>query len=433
MRIGILAATLKIFLRTAIFREQSMARIRGRALNPLARPATIPRSIFMDSRLASSTNCDALAEHLARFPHAARAQLEALIGVSERVAQLAHAHPVLFFILATGLGPLETRCLAVRLAVAGFPLADIADAAGLPNCFRRLPPEACRGPLEAVRWSPTANAMLAPHLPAYPGKAANWLHACTFANRACDERFAAWIAPQSALLDDAWSAQLLLPLALFAWHSQHPDQPAGRLIARPWTPRLKLATTINHTRRWLRRLRTLVELPEQGIEDPWLGPGEACGYTFTPLTTRAQILEESRAMTNCVDGYGPRLLANECRLFSITQTGARIATLEIGWHSASQSLKVFELKGPHNDDCPPEVWHAAWRWLALPQNRRTTPPGPRNPVTLDDILAPYRAATANGNPQWARGWSFASLGEALRGIANLTSRTVACVRIDPLH
>jgi len=359
--------------------------------------------------LQSTNDNRCLAQQIDRYPDYSRAMLEAFAAISERLAQLAFAHPVLFFSLATGIGPKSARTRAVRLAVAGRPLAEVSRAAGLPNCFRRLPPEACQARIEPVCWSPAADRMLGQHVPTDPATASGWLSITSYAHRACDETFAAWIAREKSLFGNWHYLSALLPVALYAWHSQNPDLPAGRAIAKTWSPRLKFKTALICTKLWIRRLRCVAGLPEQIVMDPWVAAGESGGFAFTPLLSQEQLFAEARAMNNCVASYGGLLAANISRLFSVTHRAERVATLELRWNRAADQLVISGLKGRGNVSCSPAVRKAAANWLALSPDRISHQPERRRPPTLDEMLAPYRNATSCGDPRWAKGLTLGQL------------------------
>ena len=60
-----------------------------------------------------------------------------------------------------------------------------------------------------------------------------------------------------------------------------------------------------------------------------MGPVEIDGFTITPLTSEAGLLEEAQEMRHCVSGYGRTCANGGSRIFSITRDGQRVATIEI--------------------------------------------------------------------------------------------------------
>jgi hypothetical protein len=244
-------------------------------------------------------------------------------------------------------------------------------------------------------------------LPRRVEHSAAWLRTITLARRADNEAFALWLARETRSIDSGFLLAAVPSLALFSWYSRHADLAPGQIITRRWSPALRLNPALRSAHHWLRRLSAL-GLQADPI-DPWLAPGTHQGYALTPLLTRDDLLEEGESMDNCVASFGPELSANICRLFSVRSGGARVATLEIRWDYKKGGFRIRDLKGPSNDDCPLSVWKAVIGWLALPQNSRQEPPSMTQIAALDDVVADYRAATALGDPNWARGLVLAEL------------------------
>jgi hypothetical protein len=97
--------------------------------------------------------------------------------------------------------------------------------------------------------------------------------------------------------------------------------------------------------------------------DVWLAPGTTDGYEFIPLRSAQDVIEEARAMKNCVRGYGSDIAHDASRLWSIRKDGARVATLETSWWGGHLLLEIHELQAAENNDAPIEVWQAAMRWM----------------------------------------------------------------------
>lgn len=341
-------------------------------------------------------------EQVRRFPEEERERLSACIALSERVAQLAHTHPLLLYALADAYGPLSARREVVRRAVAGRPLADVAAPLDLPACLRRLPPEACSSQLPYFRWSPAANRSLAPLVPRDAAAAKAWLRHITFAAHAGNEAFAIWVAKQRCLYETARvRPSALRPLALHSWHCLNRKGAADPLLTAPaWSPSLGLSTAIDRARAWLRRLKLLLEIGPTGIVDSWVPQGKACGFVFQPLLTPQDLIAEAHVMQNCVDSYGADIARNACRLFRVMRKGCSVATLELRHDLSERTLTVTQLKAPANRECPLALWHAAWSWLK-PYVEHMKPPRPnRDRPGLARLLDRYasRFADANDGP-----------------------------------
>jgi hypothetical protein len=356
----------------------------------------------MGARSSDPMNSAVVATQLARFGGRYVRRLAQCAALSERVAQLAFSHPVLFFALATQYGPLEHRQRAVQLAVDGRPLGEICAAIAIPLAFRRIAPESCREALTPARWSPDASRLLAPLIPTTNATAAAWLSGVSFAHQACDEAFAIWLAAQRPLFDHRpVSKAALTALAMFAWYSQHSVLPAGDDPQARWRPDLSLENAVLRTAAWVQQVKLLVELGPEGLADTWLGEGTLAGYRFTPIATPEALYAEARAMHNCVMTYSSRLARDECRLFSMTHGRRPMATIEIAYSSDLGGFRIAQMKGPLNTECPREAVAAAHAWLA---RQPKGPPvrgragGPISEQRLRAYLAPWREA-APGDPR----------------------------------
>lgn len=348
---------------------------------------------------------------LALFQGGVGPQLEACAALSERVAQLAFSHPLLFFGLATGWGPLAQRCAAIELAVEGRPLADVCDAMGLPFLLRRLPAESCREALPWVQWSADSGRQLAPHMPEVPDQAASWLRAISLSHYWCDEAFAIWTAAQPALFrgKPALGRRALFPLALFAWFSQRPELAASPPRAWRWSPTLGFETTLQRLAAWLELLQLISDIGLEGLSDSWLPPASVEPYHFEPLTTPVALVAEGSGMKNCVVRYGARMARGSCRLFSLRRHGERIATIEVGYSRATGKLEIAQIKGYGNRSCTRATIEMAHRWLAEQDAPSQLPRAvERGAGKIDALLAAYRVDTGPGS-QWTPSLSLSSL------------------------
>lgn len=339
----------------------------------------------------------ALEAQLARFPPLQHACLQQCAQVSHRVAELAASNPLLFCALATHYGPLAARLEAVRLAELGRPLTEVSRALDLPNCLRRIPPEACIAPLPYVRWSPDAARLLGPQVPGSAPEAARWLKIAFYSARSCHETFALWMCKR-VILDDDFDPALLRPLAMFAWHSRQPENPLQRLAIRPWSPRMGLGTAVREAKLWFNRVKLFMYFHQTPLADAWVCGGSAGGFDFVPLLSCQAILDEGTAMRNCLHSYADRLARNACRLFSVRQGGRRIATLELAPPGCGDSSpRIAQIKGPENTEPPRAVRRASKDWLKAGAHRAlgvATPPvsRARAEAKFAAVMQPYWTA-----------------------------------------
>lgn len=355
------------------------------------------------------------------------AGIRALLRQDERFAELAIVFPGLLYALASGHGSAEARAAAARAVASGAPLKDAAAALGVPMWLRRLPPNAFQGPLDAIPTSETFARRIANQLPRPGDDSGFWLSAVTFAAGTCGEDFAVWLAQQPIHRGEGDVADLLTPLAAYAWFSRSRNTEAQRLIVVRWRPELGIDTAICAAKSWLNRVRLVAQLRPGVVTDPWLAGGTTGEFTITPLLDAPSLLAESHAMHNCADQYGDRIARDRCRLFGIAGPQGRLATMEIAAHPREIGiLTIAQLKGRHNMPASTEVWQAAHRWLSTQQGLRRPatllpPDRPLCARTWSSLMAPYHAAAGEPGPTTAAG-AASMVARYEAGLARLAAR-----------
>lgn len=336
---------------------------------------------------------------LQRFPLPVRREVRRLARSSTRLADLATVFPGILYTLATRRGALAARVRALTMIEDGTQLKHVARALELPMWLRRLPPEAFEALPVNVPKSEMFGRRIATRMPTSPQESAFWLQSVLFAERACHEDFAIWLAGQHVFADSGDAEKLIAVVAAYAWYSGQPTTDASKLIVVPWRPEVAFDTALCAAKSWFNRVRLVLQLPDGAVTDPWLKPGAVSGFTFEPLLNQAAILAEAHAMQNCADQYGERIVRDKCRLFSVRRNGARVATLEIGPHQREAGvLSINQLKARHNMAASTEVWQAAYTWMASQQALKRLPvlgnAGERNfdQAAWRTLLQPYRDA-----------------------------------------
>jgi len=299
---------------------------------------------------------------LRRYSAATQTAVQTVARIHARVADLAVSFPVLLFALALPRREIDPVC-ALAAAIDGRPLADVAQAAGVPLWLRRLPVDALTKPLPLLPDSDLLRRRVVNHLPRSPKLAPIWLDAVSLAAQVAHEPFAIWIA--RALTRDAKEFKLgeLRLLGLWAWFSIHPGTTGHRLMPRPWQPGMSLKTAREAAGEWRTRLDLHINLGEAPIADTWLSPGFVDNYEFVPLRCADDMVAEAAAMQNCVETYGDYVAHNCSRLWSVRTDGRRVATLRLGQYAGDPLIMIRELKAERNRKVPVEMWWAARQWL----------------------------------------------------------------------
>ena len=318
---------------------------------------------------------EALETLAGRFPTSARREVRRLLRTSARMADLGVVFPGALYALAARRGPAAARLGALSLIETGAQLKSVARVLELPMWLRRLPPEAFQELPSKLPTSESFARRVATRLPKSPDESAFWLQSVLFAQQACDEDFALWLAEQPIFTDAGDADKLLSILAAYAWFSRQPDTRGHQLIVVPWRSEIAFDTALCAAKSWFNRVRLVLQMPRGAVNDPWLKPDQAQGYTFEPLLNHEDILAEAQAMQNCADQYAERLVREKCRLFSVKRNGQRVATLEVGPHQRETGvLAVNQLKARHNMAAPGDVWQAAYSWMSAQSGLKRTPP-----------------------------------------------------------
>ncbi|MEO1543192.1 MAG: hypothetical protein AAFR75_04140, partial [Pseudomonadota bacterium] len=304
--------------------------------------------------------------------------------------------------------PRDQRTLAQKQILEGTALRTVAKTLDIPLWLRRLPPEAFDASDLKLPSGEAFTRRIAARLPGHACDSAFWLQTLSFANEACGDDFALWLAEQQIYDMRGDPKKLFAVFAAYAWHStQAAGSPVHDLIVVPWRPEIAFDTALCAAKSWLNRLRLVIQLGPGVIGDPWLAEGNSGHFEFIALTDQFEILEEAQAMQNCADQYADRLSRDKCRLFSIRRGHHRVATLEIGPHPREAGvLAITQLKARHNMPASIEVWQAAHSWMASQTGlkRLQSVVGPERPFNIqlwNKLFAPYREAcnTAPWIPQ----------------------------------
>lgn len=379
------------------------------------------RALALAPEIAALTN---------RYPARIRREVTRLYLSSPRIADLAVVYPGLLAALASRRGSSADRAKALRLIEDGASLKIAARSLDMPMWMRRLPPEAFVRLPQRLPVSDTFTKRIAAKIPRGTADCAFWLDSVLFAEQACGEDFAIWLAGQPIFEERAPAESMFTVLAAYAWFSTRPGTEGHRYIVVPWRPEISFDTALCAAKSWFNRVRLVLQLPPGTIEDCWLKPAAVRGYSFSALLDHTEIFAEAQAMQNCADQFAERLALGTCRLFSIRKGDQRIATLEISQHEREVGiLSIRQLKARHNMPAATEVWQAAYAWLSEQQNLRRIPPlmATRTLSALLDqsawqrIVQPYRDGV-DGAPWLDDGASYAQFSQFDQHMTDLARR-----------
>jgi hypothetical protein len=347
---------------------------------------------------------DLLERRLRRYHPRFQGTVRALAMRHSRLADLAASFPALLFALAVprpGLDPAP----ALACVIDGVALAEAAAAADLPLWLRKLPPESLARPIPRLPDGELFRRQIANHLPRSPKLAPTWLETVADVAELAHEPAAVWIARELNREPNRVKPAQLRRICLWAWFSGQPTTFGHGLIARRWTPDIRIGPSLAAADHWRTIVDLHVNLGHQPIADMWLQPARVAGYDFLPLTSIAAITEEAEAMKNCLNTYGEYLAHNSSRLWSVRLNGERVATLRIACRYRDPLLNIVELKAAGNADVPHELWWVAHRWVHmhdLPQiemGQRKWGTAPLDRATWLSLWRPYWLAKRR-IPDW---------------------------------
>ncbi len=301
-----------------------------------------------------------------RFEKAARKRLRKLVKSSPRFGDLLFSFPGAAYAIAIGGPSSEARAAGVAAVKSGAPLQAVADALGLPVWYRRLPPEAFAGPVEAPLVGPNFARFVVNVTPEEPSAVAPWLQALVAASRAAGEKVAAWLAKQAI-----WSAepelarQATLPVAAYAWHSVHREARARSFMDRFWTKHMTFRNAATEARIWLERATSRACAEDEAATRSWRTAQRAGGFVIQPLTTAAELQAEADRMNNCIATYTHFMERGGCLLFAVRRGSKSVASLELRPDpNRVGAARIIQLEGPGNTQAAERVRASVEKWLS---------------------------------------------------------------------
>lgn len=354
----------------------------GRTARPLARSSAGVRTL------------------VARFDKDARIAIERLAAGHPYLRDLLWSFPGVLFALAAARdgAARESACALVK---AGAPLASVARRLRVAGWMRKLPPEAFKGAVPQLPDDPAFTLQIANHLPAQPKEAAAWLETVAAAYTAAGAPFAIWAARQAGKFDLRFGAQGALVIGLYAWYSARRDTVAGALIARPFSPGMCLEAARDGAAQWLEEMEMQLYADLRHARYAHVNPATSVdGITFTRLMTPQELRFEGQMMNHCVALYASDLAKGNTLIYSLSENGERIATLDVRLQALGRPY-IYCVLGQSNAEVPHRVWSAVMMWLARWNARGG------GDVPAGDICAPeMKMWLALWKPYWlAKGFS----------------------------
>ncbi|MGE0627650.1 MAG: PcfJ domain-containing protein [Hyphomicrobiaceae bacterium] len=340
-----------------------------------------------------------LEQQLRRYKRGFRRRVRRLTGESRQLGDLIYTFPAAALIFATGNGNAGLRGEAMELINSGADLRRVTRALGLPGWLRRLPPEAFSEPLVAGAAIPTSDRFtlrVANHIPTDPSVADMWLAWVIEAHRLAGEDFALWMAAQPVYGRRQLSAEALLPLGAYVWHSSNAGNAAAGLIRRPFQADFSFARAVEEARSFLLRIALEHCRGSDGAYGRWFVTQRISGLRFVPLRTPHELEQEGERMTNCVGSYAHAVTSGACLIYGIRRGNQHAATLEVrAVAGKAQQAFVAQLEGQANSPAPDDVQRAVNKWIKRQGRYPAAGNGQLVPELIDEprwnsLWAPYR-------------------------------------------
>ena len=286
-------------------------------------------------------------------------------AISERVGQLAAAHPLLFHALVTGYGPLDARCVAIATTESGAKLRDICSEVSIPYALRSLPSSVLLKPLQLAAIPEECARLAALRIGRLPhqGDQALAVQALFYGTSICDDVFGLWLAHPRNLPCLPADLMMVRSLAFYAWQSRQENSFPYALNQYTFSPYCGWNATVRTAVRWFEYFKFQTYFGDTPIADMWAEPYRCGDYEIVPLRTAGELLDEALSMDNCLRTYADDLDYQACRLFSVRRAGRRLGTVEIR-PGRDRRLRVVQFRGWRNAVMDVQPWDAVHDWIA---------------------------------------------------------------------
>ncbi|MEX3011322.1 PcfJ domain-containing protein [Hoeflea sp. TYP-13] len=302
---------------------------------------------------------------LRRYHRSYRRRLRKFAHTGIRMRDLVFAFPAAAFTLAGGHGDCRRRADALALVRGGAGLRDVANALDLPGWSRRIPPEAFAEPIGALPTTDDFARRIVGLVPKDQQCTTMWFQWVKRSNILCDDRFALWIAKQQFWHNGHNGCAMLQPLAAYAWFSLADNAAALRLMARPWSPKMRFAKAVAFATDWIQRGLAGQCDPNGREAGRWLETQRCWGFQVVPLCTPEELEQEGRRMNHCVGTYAAKVARGECLIYSIRKGAKSLGTVEVLPHwSIDGNPYVAQLRGPRNEDAGDMIRSVVKKWLS---------------------------------------------------------------------
>jgi hypothetical protein len=307
-----------------------------------------------------------------RFTLRHREDIYRACALSRRALQLVETFPVAALAIYAGRWPSthgrrESERLwrqrpqqqqdAAKLVECGARLRDVAAALGIPLVLRHVPPGAAHLVGSVVLRHPDLIQWMPRQTPA----AKIWLRLVRLAHIRGGDDFGRWIARHVSEIPGRLNGVAHTVTDLADWVCA--KEGSGReFVTRSFTPAMGLKAATQASQEWHEAVATNADC-RQGRElpAPWYPAAKQGGFDIIPIATAADLYREGQAMHHCVATYGDRIREGACYVFSVRQSGERVATVSLVRDGAR--ILIEQVRGPCNTTPPTAIMTALRQWL----------------------------------------------------------------------
>jgi hypothetical protein len=308
-----------------------------------------------------------------RFTLRHREDVYRACALSPRALQLFETFPVAALASYTGWAPsanrmewynnrllrqwVQQRRDAVKLVESGARLRDVAAVLGIPLALRHVPPGAAHLVESVVLRHPD----LIQWMPSQTPAAKIWLKLVDFAHCQGDDDFGRWIARHVSEIPGRLNGVAHTVADLLDW--VRAKEGSGReFVTRSFTPAMGLKAATQASQEWHEAVATHADC-RQGLElpPPWFPAAKQGAFEIIPIVTAADLYREGQAMHHCVATYADRVREGACYVFSVRQSGNRVATVSLFQRGAQ--VLIEQVRGPCNSSPTTAIMTALRQWL----------------------------------------------------------------------
>ena len=310
-----------------------------------------------------------------RFTLRHREDIYRACALSRRALQLVETFPVAALTIYTCLWPsygdegdlFESEWIsrqraqqqedAAKLVESGARLRDVAAALNFPLALRHVPPGAAHLVGSVVLRHPDLIQWMPRQTPA----AKIWLNLVNFAHHRGGDDFGHWIARHVSEIPGRVNGVGHTVTDLLDWVRAR--EGSGReFVTRSFTPAMGLKAATQASQEWHEAVATNADCG-QGLElpAPWFPAAKQGAFEIVPIVTAMDLYHEGQAMHHCVATYADRVREGACYVFSVRQSGKRVATVSLSRHRAR--VGIDQVRGPCNSTPTTAIMTAVRQWL----------------------------------------------------------------------